>query len=62
MERKLGQRIVEISGSSQTKFKKKIDYIYEVPLLLSLKQLLSDPFILDEVMYLYIIIVVYTCM
>ena len=27
------------------------DFVYEVPLILSLKQLLSDQFILDEVIY-----------
>ena len=43
----------------RTDFKKKIDYVYEVSLLSSLKHLLSDAFILDEVsiqpMFLYVI-------
>ena len=42
----------------RTDFKKKIDYVYEVSLLSSLKHLLSDAFILDEVsiqpMFLYV--------
>ena len=44
--RRLGhdQTFIEMSSDS-----KSIDYVYEVPLLSSLKQLLSDPFILEEV-------------
>lgn len=47
MERKLGERILQTGEST----KKRIDYVYEIPLLASLQQLLSDPFILDEVAY-----------
>ena len=41
-------RIIEVKGPSRTYFKE-IDYVYEVLLLSSLKQLLSDEFILGEV-------------
>ena len=49
VERKLGQRIVSATRRSKRYFKRVWDYVYDVPLLSSLHQLLSDPFVLDEV-------------
>ena len=49
MKRKIGQRVVRLAKNSKACFKQLCDYVYEIPLLSSLKQLLSDPFILDEV-------------
>ena len=43
VERILGETILESTGAKET------HYAYEVPLLLSLQQLLCDPFIFDEV-------------
>ncbi len=49
VERKLGLTVIETTRNLCPYFQKKADYSYEVPLLCSLKQLLSDPFILEEV-------------
>ena len=48
-ERKLGRRIVTTTKKSRPYFKHVWDHVYDVPLLSSLQQLLSDKFILDEV-------------
>ena len=40
---------MQTNRGSQPYSKRQIDYVYEVPLLSSLKQLLSDAFILEEV-------------
>lgn len=49
LERKLGEKIIQVKGCSGTYFKKEIDYVNKVPLLSSLEQVLSDDFILGEV-------------
>ena len=49
MERKLGSKIIRVTKGSRRIFKKKWDYVYDVPLLASLAQLLSVPFVLEEV-------------
>lgn len=43
---------MELRTHGQAGYKRKYDYIYEVPLLESLRLLLSDEFILDEVQLL----------
>ena len=53
VERKLGQRIVSATRRSKHYFKCVWDYVYDVPLLSLLHQLLSDPFVLDEVQFAY---------
>ena len=49
VERKLGSKIVAVSKKGRRKFERVSDYVYEVPLLSSLQQLLSSPMILEEV-------------
>ncbi len=49
MERKLGSRIVATSKKGRRKFERVSDYMYDVPLLSSIQQLLSSPMILEEV-------------
>ena len=53
IERKLGQRIVSATRRSKRYIKRVWDYVYDVPHLSSLHQLLSDPFVLDEVQFAY---------
>lgn len=50
VERKLGEVFIESTGRKET------HYSYEVHLLLSLQQLLCDPFIFEEV---YVVILLY---
>ena len=49
MERNLGDRVVSVTRRGRRRFQRVWDCVYDVPLLSSLKQLLSDPFVLDEV-------------
>ena len=46
---KAGWRIITTTKNGRPHFKQSWASVYEVPLLASLKQFLSDPFILDEV-------------
>ncbi len=52
MERKLGSRTVSITQRGRRKFRKVSDYVYDIPLLSSIKQLLSDPVILEEIIFM----------
>ena len=49
MERKLGRRVVTTIKKSRPFYRTVWDYVYDIPLIESLKQLLSDKFILEEV-------------
>ena len=49
VERKLGRRMITTIKNSRPFYKAVWDAVYEVPLLQSLQQLLSDSFILGEV-------------
>ena len=47
-EIKLGSNIERTSHNGHTHFRRRNDYMYYIPLLLSLKQLLSNGFVFDE--------------
>lgn len=49
VERKLGHRVITTTRNSRPFFRTIWDYVYDIPLLQSLQQLLSDCFILKEV-------------
>ena len=49
MERKLGRRVVTTIKKSRPFYCTVWDYVYDIPLIESLKQFLSDKFILEEV-------------
>ena len=53
-ERKLGRRIIVTRKNGRPHFKRTWASTYEISLLASLKQLLSDSFILDEVCVCFI--------
>jgi hypothetical protein len=48
-EIKLGSTIERTSHNGRTRFRRRNDYMYYIPLLSSLKQLLSNSFVFDEV-------------
>ena len=49
-EKKLGSLVTRTIKSGRSQFKQAWDNVYVVPLLASLQQLLSDKFILEEVL------------
>ena len=49
MERKLGRRVITSTKNSRPFYKTIWDYVYDIPLIQSLQQLLSDSMILGEV-------------
>ena len=49
-EKKLGSLVSRTIRSGRSQFKQEWDNVYVVPLLASLQQLLSDKFILEEVL------------
>ena len=49
IERKLGHRMVTTTKNMRPYFKTVWDHVYDIPLLSSLQQLLSDKFVLQEV-------------
>lgn len=51
VERRLGHRVITTTRNSRPFFRTIWDYVYDIPLLQSLQQLLSDSFILKEVCY-----------
>ena len=60
MERKLGQSSQRFMKGNDSYIKLTWDLVYDVPLISSLQQLLSDEYILDEVnwcLYVYLFII-----
>ena len=49
VERKLGRRVITSTKNSRPLYKTIWDYVYDIPLIQSLQQLLSDSMILGEV-------------
>lgn len=49
VERKLGRRMVTTMRNARPLQKAVWDFVYDIPLIESLQQLLSDSFILEEV-------------
>ena len=62
MERKLGSRIVRVTRKGRYFFKRAWDYVYDVPLLLSLQQLLSDDSVLEQVCLLLVLVCLGNCL
>lgn len=48
-ERKLGHRVITTTRNSRPFYQTVWDYVYDIPLVQSLQQFLSDSFILGEV-------------